>query len=383
MFDKVIIHYDEIGLKGKNRKYFEKLLVDNITKKAGKVLLKGFRESGQITFGIIPQTNQEEITEILSKIPGIAYFSFAKKVDLDLETIKKEAVTMINSRDFETFKVNAKRHDKSFKYSSMDINCAVGEAISALNRKAKMKNPDLMLKIEITKDSAYLSCEDVSGTGGLPTNQKQKVVVLLSGGLDSPVAAYMMMKRGCEAILVHCHNKNQSSDAVGDKIIRLSEALSKFQIKTKLFIVPFENIQKEIIMKAPSTTRMIVYRRFMIKIASVIAEKEKARFLVVGDSLSQVASQTIENLEATYKDSDKAVFTPLIGFDKNEITKISQKINTYDISILPYGDCCSYFLPKHPVLNINNRLLDRIESNIDADSLIKEAVSKADVKIIE
>ena len=177
----------------------------------------------------------------------------------------------------------------------------------------------------------------------MPINPKQKVVVLLSGGFDSPVAAYMMMKRGCEVILVHCHNQNIASYSVRDKIERLAQCLSDFQPKTSLFMVPFEKIQKEIIINANSRIRMLVYRRFMLRIASRIATINKARFLVVGDSMSQVASQTIENLEATYIGSEKPILTPLIGMDKQEIIDIAAHIGTYETSKQPYGDCCSYF----------------------------------------
>ena len=262
----------------------------------------------------------------------------------------------------------------------MELNSKLGEVIiKALNKKVKMKSPDIMLKIELSKKSAYISNEDIKGVGGLPTNPQQKVVALLSGGFDSPVAAYLMMKRGCEVILVHFHNKNQASSSVESKITKLAEQLSKFQVKTKLYIVPFESLQKEIIMKVNSKLRMLVYRRFMLKIASEVAGMNKAKFLIVGDSLSQVASQTFENLEATYTGLDKHVLSPLIGLDKREIIEISKRIGTYEISAMPYGDCCSYFLAKHPTLKADVKLLEKNEALFDVDKLVEDVLSKSRV----
>ncbi len=380
-FDSIVIHYDEIGLKGKNRTHFENKLIDNIKSKLKTISKRCIRESGQITITIDSKSNIEKIRDILTKIPGIAHFSFAKRSELDLEKIKKQSIAIIKEKDFKTFKVDTKRHDKNFRIKSPEVNAIIGAEINeTYNKEVDLKNPDLTLKIDLTSRNSYLSYEDIKGVGGLPTNKKQKVVALLSGGFDSPVAAYLMMKRGCEVIFVHFQNQNQMTGSVQDKIIQLAKQLSKFQLNTKLYIVPFEKLQKEIIMKVHSTLRMLVYRRFMIKIASKIAAENRARFLVVGDSLSQVASQTLENLESTYKDSEKHIFSPLIGMDKKEIIAISRTIGTNDISALPYGDCCSYFLPKHPELKATAGKLQFMEKEFDIGSLVEEAVKSAKLK---
>ncbi|MDP7140849.1 MAG: tRNA uracil 4-sulfurtransferase ThiI [Candidatus Woesearchaeota archaeon] len=380
IYDYIIIHYDEIGLKGKNRGSFEELLISNIEIKLKSLMKSCFRESGHITIEIDGKANISKIKEALSQIPGIAYFSLAKRVELNLDSLKKEAINFLEDKEYDSFKVNAVRHDKGFELNSMELNSKLGEVIiKALNKKVKMKSPDIMLKIELSKKSAYISNEDIKGVGGLPTNPQQKVVALLSGGFDSPVAAYLMMKRGCEVILVHFHNKNQASSSVESKITKLAEQLSKFQVKTKLYIVPFESLQKEIIMKVNSKLRMLVYRRFMLKIASEVAGMNKAKFLIVGDSLSQVASQTFENLEATYTGLDKHVLSPLIGLDKREIIEISKRIGTYEISAMPYGDCCSYFLAKHPTLKADVKLLEKNEALFDVDKLVEDVLSKSRV----
>ena len=374
-FDCVVVHYDEIGLKGKNKGYFEKLLMGNIVVKLKDVKHKIVRESGQLTIFFREKADYKVVCDVLSRIPGIAYFSFARKCSLDIDELKEESVKILSGLEFSSFKIDARRHNKDYKLKSSEINAVLGEAvINALGKKVKLDSPDVALKVEISHKGAYLSCASIAGVGGLPVNSRQRVVALLSGGFDSPVAAFMMMKRGCEVILVHFRNSNQMAPFVEDKISDLAKQLSKYQMRTALYIVPFEDLQKEIIMKAPAEVRMLVYRRFMIRIASGIAESCKARFLVMGDSLSQVSSQTIENLEATYKVSSKHIFSPLIGMNKREIMSVAERIGTHDISSRPYGDCCSYFLPKHPVLRADSKILDRIESEFDIEKLVMNAI---------
>lgn len=379
VFDSIVIHYDEIGLKGNNRTHFENKLIDNIKIKMKDLAKSCIRESGQITVAI--EKADPKIKDILEKIPGIAHFSFAKRCSLDIEEIKKHAIALLKDKKFDNFRVSTKRHDKNVKFKSPEVDTKVGkEIVDIYKKEVRLKNSDIDLKIDLTSRFSYISMEDIKCVGGLPTNRKQKVAALLSGGFDSPVASYLMMKRGCEVILVHFQNQNQMTGAVKDKILKLTKQLSKFQLNTKLYIIPFEKLQKEIIMKVHSTLRMLVYRRFMIKIASGIAKKEKARFLVVGDSLSQVASQTLDNLESTYADSEKGILSPLIGLDKKEIIAISRIIGTHDISALPYGDCCSYFLPKHPELKSTAGKLDSIEKEFDIGLLVEESIKNADIK---
>jgi tRNA uracil 4-sulfurtransferase len=381
-FDTVVVHYDEIGLKGSNRGTFENLLIDNIKTKLKNNFKEIKRESGQITITISKDNlkNIEKIDDALTKIPGIAYFSFALKCNLDIESLKKETIDFVKNLKFSSFKIDTHRHNKEHKLNSMEFNKILGEVVlNKYKKKVDLKNPDLNLKIEISSKAAYISSKSINGVSGLPTNQKQKVVSMISGGFDSPVASYLMMKRGCSVIYVHFQNKNQMKQAVIGKVVDLVKQLSKFQIKTTLYTIPFEEIQKEIIMKSKAELRMIIYRRFMLKISSKIAQLNDAKFIVVGDSLSQVASQTIENLKATYEASDIHVLSPLIGLNKREIIDISKQIKTYDISKQPYGDCCSYFLPKHPMLKASLGSLKKIESNFDIDSLIDSVIKKAKI----
>lgn len=377
--DSVVVHYDEIGLKGSNRAQFEKLLTKNIKQKLGKHLVRYERERGQIVLFI---DEIEHVEDALRRIPGIAHFVPSISCDLDIDKIREIGIELMQGLTFETFKVDTKRHNKQFSLTSVDVNTDVGQAIArTLQRKAKMRGADAVLTIEITNKHAFLSTGRITGVGGLPTDGKQKVVALLSGGFDSPVAAYMLMKRGCEVILVHCKNKNIHSSSVESKITDLAAQLSKYQQQTKLFIAPFDEIQKQIIMHIPAEKRMLIYRRFMFHIGAGIAKTEGARFLIVGDSLCQVASQTLENLEATYAEAPLHVLSPLIGMDKRDIMAISREIGTYEISSLPYEDCCSFFVPKHPELRAKAHILQRLEEKLDVNELASRAV--ADAKLIE
>ena len=395
-YDCIVIHYAEIGIKGKNRKYFEELLIKNIKSKLNDFISIAKRESGQITLYLKESLTGETfsaIREQLSLTPGIAYFSFAKRCPLNIDKIKhtiNEILNLINKnlqdnskKDLQnkTFKIDARRANKNFSYNSMELNKLLGEfVIEKFKSKVSLKEPDIKIKVEVS-NNVYISIEDIKAIGGLPVNPKQKVVALLSGGFDSPVASFLMMKRGVNVILVHFKNQNQVSASVENKIIELGKRLSEFQPETKLYIVPFEKIQKEIIIKVHSTQRMLIYRKFMLRIASKIAELNKAKFLVVGDSLSQVASQTLDNLKATYYKSPLPVLTPLIGLDKTEIIETAKQIGTYEISKLPYGDCCSYFLPKHPELKAHPYKLEQAMALFDIENLVNNAVENS--KIIE
>tara|TARA_B100000315_G_C14577269_1_gene588549 strand:+ start:236 stop:1504 length:1269 start_codon:yes stop_codon:yes gene_type:complete len=405
-FNCIVVHYSEIALKGKNRSYFEKLLMNNCKTKLSSLAINSFQDMSQI---VIESSTPEKAIPILEKIPGITYFSLAVKIPLTQEDMEKTIVSLLKqqysthllmggrsgiccaqepldmckeeeschqsinrwfltNKKFETFKISTKRRKKESEFSSSKLNNELGQlVVDKFKKKAQMKNPDVDIKVELADKFAYISLEDIKGVGGFPTDQRQKVVALLSGGFDSPVAAFSLMKRGCEVILVHFQNKNTLTKAVQNKVEQIATQLSNFQIKTKLFIVPFEDIQKEIIKDVPANLRMLIYRRIMLKISSIIANKHKALFLVTGDSVSQVASQTLDNLRAVYEESPLPIFTPLIGMDKQEIIDLAKQIGTDELSALPYGDCCSYFVPEHPNLRASAEKLIEIESKLKID----------------
>ncbi|MBR9678133.1 MAG: tRNA 4-thiouridine(8) synthase ThiI [Nanoarchaeota archaeon] len=370
----VLVHYSEIGIKKGNRKYFENLLTNNIRQRLGGLAKKVCKDYG---FILVETSKTKEVVKILEKVPGIAYLLVCSKSNLSMDDMRKKSSKLLEKKGFETFRVSARRQNKNFEKTSMQVNAELGAFIvKKTGKKVQLKKPDVELVVEVCNKNAYLSIERHEGIGGLPTDPKNKVVSLMSGGFDSPVASYLMMKRGAQIILVHFQNYKQMKGSVEDKIHQLAKRLSKYQGRTLLYIIPFEKIQQDIIMNVPASVRMLVYRRLMLRISGIIADKEKAKALVTGDNMSQVSSQTLENLGAVYPASKKIVLTPLMGFNKTEIINLSKKIGTYETSKLPYGDCCSYFLPQHPELRAKLEDLEKLEEKLDK-KLIAEAVKEA------
>lgn len=380
MYDGIIVHYNEIATKGKNRAFFENKLLTNINLAFNKEH-KIYRKYGLIYINLNENYNFEKTKQILKKIPGIAHFSFIKKASLDFENVKEKTFFFLKSINFKTFKVETKRNNKNYKYKSPDINAMLGEYIfKNLNKKVDVKNPDLIYYLEVCEKEIYMYFEKIKGIGGLPVGTGGKVICSLSGGIDSPVSAYLFMKRGFFVNFVHIYNNTLVKTQVLDKIKKLVEKLSKYQPNTKLYIIPFSEIQKQIIANVQSDYRMLIYRRYMFKIINEIAIKEKAKGIVTGDNLGQVASQTIENITSIYSASKLPIFSPLIAFDKNEIIKIAKEINTFNISIEPYPDCCSYMLSKHPKTSSTIDEVIALEKNIkNTPKFIAQAIEKGDL----
>ncbi len=375
----MLIHYSEIGIKGGNKSYFENMLAKNISEKTGLNVKKDYAR-------ILLEYKEEDfliIKKILQKIPGIANFSAARVSSLELREIENESLNELKDKDFETFKVDSKRQNKRFELTSQELNEKIGELIiDKLGKKARMKNPDVLLFIEICDKYAYIYSEKIQGIGGLPIGVSGKVVSLLSGGIDSPVASYSMMKRGCSVILVHVFSQTPQSGEVLSKIEKIAKSLSSYQLKTKLYLVPFKEIQKEIVAKVNSRIRMIIYRRFMLRIANMIAYREKAKAIITGDSVGQVASQTLDNLSSVYNASRLPVFTPLIGSNKDETINIAKNIGTYEYSIIDYLDCCSFMVSNHPETKSKKEEIIAAESAIElADELARRAVKDAKIVI--
>jgi thiamine biosynthesis protein ThiI len=375
----MLIHYSEIGIKGGNKSYFENMLAKNISEKTG---INARKDYARILLDY-EEKDFLKISGILQKIPGVANFSAARVSSLELEDIENESINELKGKDFETFKVDSKRQNKRFLLNSQGLNEKIGELIiDKLGKKAKMKSPDISLFIEVCDKSAYIYSEKIQGIGGLPTGVSGKVVSLLSGGIDSPVASYSMMKRGCSVILVHAFSHTPQSGDVLSKIEKIAKALSGYQLKTKLYLVPFKEIQKEIIANVNSKVRMIIYRRFMLRIANVIAYREKAKAIITGDSVGQVASQTLDNLASVYDASKLPIFAPLIGSNKEEIITVAKNIGTYEYSIMDYLDCCSFMVSNHPETKSKKEEIILAESAIEkADELARQAVKDAKILI--
>ncbi|MEM7819615.1 MAG: tRNA uracil 4-sulfurtransferase ThiI [Candidatus Aenigmatarchaeota archaeon] len=385
MYTYILVHYGEIGIKGKNRIYFEKKLIENI-KKALYGLQYEFinRLYGRIIIKLTKNSNIKMIKKRLKNVFGISYFSFAIDAKISINDMKKKALILLKTNKRKTFRITTRRSYKKFPYESRKVNEIVGKYIvDCTGMKVNLSKPDIEIFIEITERNAFIYYEKVKGLGGLPIGVSGKVVSLISGGIDSPVASFMMMKRGCEVVFVHFHNYTGLSYEVKNKIIKLVEILNRYQFNSKLYLVPFKEIQLEIIKYVPAKYRMIIYRIIMLRIAENILEKEKAKAFVTGDNIAQVASQTLENLNIIYNSTKYLVFSPLIGFDKNEIILMSKKIGTYNTSIKPYNDCCSFFVSKHPTTKGNINIIRNLEKMLKIKKLISNTIKKIEIIKIE
>ncbi len=368
----IVVHYGEIGIKGKNRDLFEKRLIENIKCVTEK---RVYRRYGKI----IVDSDDKRLKKVLSKIPGIEYFSFGYSCNTDLEEIKNCVERIVKEKSFKTFKISAKRSFKKFPYTSLELNKILGEfVVENFGKKVDLKDPDVTIYVEISEKESFVYMEKTKGVGGLPVGEG-KVVSLLSGGIDSPVASFLMMKRGLEVIFVHFYR----SDKNPEKIKRIVEILGDYQPKSVLYLVPTELVQKKIVKLIPAKYRMLVYKRFMIKLANVIAEKEKAKALVLGDSIGQVASQTLDNINCVYASSSLPVFSPLIGFNKSEIVDLAKKIGTYEISIQPYEDCCSLLSSPHPETRCKKENIEKLEEKLGLEEVFKEILDRTEKFIYE
>lgn len=379
----VVIHYNELGLKKGNRDYFENQLCANINKvleDCGTERAK--RISGRILLPLKPDAAMEEIQKRLARVFGIAYFAEAWASPQTLDDVEKNAWSLIDGRHFASFRIDTRRGDKRFPHTSVDINQRVGAYVKERSRaRVDLENAELTCWIEIVEKYALIYVERLSGPGGLPVGTSGKVVVLLSGGIDSPVAAWKMIKRGCTAVFVHFHSFPYTNKESQEKAKQIAKLLSLYQMRSKIYFVPFAEVQRHIMVDTPAETRVILYRRYMLRLAEQIAHREKARVLVTGDSVGQVASQTIENIDVISRAVPMPVLRPLIGDDKIEITDVARRIGTYEISIQPDQDCCSLFVPKHPETKARLDEIENSEGRLDVSEAMKAAVESSEVLV--
>jgi thiamine biosynthesis protein ThiI len=381
-----IVHYHELALKGRNREFFERQLIGNI-RTAMKDLAATRIESlrGRLRVILPEHVSDHIVKERLATVFGIANFSLAHAVPLnllkpDLDQLTRGIGAAVAQRTFDTFRVSAKRADKRLALTSMDVEKAVGKYLCDLTGKTvKLTAPDLTIHIELLAKDAYYSLDKIQGPGGMPVGVSGTVACLISGGIDSPVAAYRLMKRGCNAVFVHFSGRPLVSRASEDKVRELVQILTAHQYRSKLFVVPFGEIQREIVAEAPAPYRVVLYRRLMVRIARELAQADRCWALVTGDSLGQVASQTPENLSVIEEAAELPLLRPLIGMDKLEITDQAQRIGTFATSIEPDQDCCSLFIPPHPSTKTRLDDVRRIERSLDIGTLVKHGLDKAEV----
>ena len=377
----IVIHYHELGLKKGNRDYFENRLCRNLRATlvdcgCGEVR----RISGRILLELHPDCDLAEVQRRLGKVSGIAYFAEAWPCPLSLEGIEEKAWELIEPLTFESFRVFTRRADKNFPHTSVEINQRVGGTLKLRSgRRVDLENPELTCAIEVVDNRALIYVERRPGIGGLPSSTSGKVVVLLSGGIDSPVAAWKVIKRGCTAIFVHFHSFPYTNKESQEKAKQLAALLSEYQLRSKLYLVPFAEVQRHIMVETPADTRVILYRRYMMRLAERIARREKARMIVSGDSIGQVASQTIENMDVISRAVRMPILRPLVGDDKIDIIRVARQIGSYDISIQPDQDCCSLFVPKHPETKARLEEIEASELRLQVDDVMTEAMRSSEV----
>ena len=381
-----IVHYHELALKGRNRDLFEDRLVHNIQralKGVGVTRVEKLRN--RIRVLLPPEIDPSLIQDRLRRVCGVANFFLAHAVPLDiaqtrLDELSAAVIEDLRPKSFSTFRVTAKRADKRLPMTSMDVERAVGEAVcDTLGKKVNLKNPDLTIYLELLTKEAYCATEKVQGPGGMPVGVSGKVTCLISGGIDSPVAAYRMIKRGCHAFFVHFSGRPLVSRASEEKVRDLVQVLTAYQYESRLYIVPFGAIQREIVLNTPAPFRVVLYRRMMLRIAEEFARRESCWGLVTGDSLGQVASQTPENLSVVEEATALPLLRPLIGMDKLEITDEARRLGTYDTSIEEDQDCCKLFTPPHPSTKTRLDVLQKIERNLDVPGLVKQGLDIAEL----
>lgn len=381
----VVIHYHELWLKGGNRRFFVSKLVANLRAALEGISIEKIeRPNDRLIVRASDNASLDEILRRIERVSGVAYYALARAVESNLDALCEAAWQEIQPFSFATFAVRTKRSDKSFSHRSAEIEKIVGKFIldslesAGRHARVKLNNPDVTCRIEITSGPALVYARKIPGPGGLPANTAGKMMCLLSGGFDSAVAAYHMMKRGAHLSFTHFYGSGAHPGESSFHVARqLVHRLVPWQFTAKLYRVPFESIQREIVRYAPESCRVLLYRRMMLRIAEVLAQRNGALALVTGDSLAQVASQTLRNLVAVEAAAKMLVFRPLVGADKMEIIETARKIGTYDISAEPFHDCCPIFLPRSPALHSSAVALQSAEANLDIPRLVREGVESA------
>jgi thiamine biosynthesis protein ThiI len=390
----VICHYHVVALKQKNRRIFEKKLRTNIAFALSdlvgqRMVMRGYgRLKIVLPFGFDEREKLEIVRSRLSNVFGIVNFGIGLSVGLDIEDICEASLKVIEGKSFNTFRVKTKRQNKNFPLNSTEVNKQVGAFIiehfknNGADVKVDLKNPDLTVYVEIVDKEVYVYADRFKGSGGLPVGSSGKVVALISAGFDSPIASLLMMKRGAKVVFVHFHSYPYTSYDSIEQVREIVKILSKYQLHSKLYIVPIAEAQRIIVLNAPVGLRTILYRRLMVRIAEKVAQIEGAEALVTGESLGQVASQTLRNIRVINQVATLPILRPLIGIDKEEIIQKAKEIGTYEISSQPYDDCCSFLTGRHPETWANLDEILEIEKKLDWDNLIQMSFSGAQVEDI-
>jgi thiamine biosynthesis protein ThiI len=377
--NSVVVHYQEIALKGKNRPWFVSKLVGNLRRATSDLDVRSVRAlMGRIELVLGVEATYEQVAERVRRVFGVANFSRASRTSLDIEEIAAAIDRDLGDIETPSFRVSVRRADKRFPMHSPEIEREVGGRIKlARGWKVDLSNPALTIRVEVMADGAFYSFGKDRGPGGLPSGASGKVACLLSGGIDSPVAAWRMMKRGCTVQLVHFHSYPFLSRASQEKVREIATLLAGWQLSARLFLVAFGEIQRQVVLSTPAPLRVVIYRRLMVRIADRIAREHGAKALVSGEAIGQVASQTLENMSVIASATRLPILRPLVGMDKEEIVEQARRIGTYEISIVPDEDCCQLFTPKHPATKATVEMVEEAERALPMEELIEAAVRDA------
>jgi tRNA uracil 4-sulfurtransferase len=379
--NSIVVHYNELALKGRNRPWFVHMLVRNIrTALAGLSVPVVRSVMGRIEIELGP-ADWDAVRERLRTVFGIQYYSYAGNATLDLDEMAATIVKDLGDRRPASFRVTARRTDKRYPLTSPQIEFEVGGRIKeAKGWRVDLSNPELTVHVDLLTDRAFYFFGKEPGAGGLPTGTGGKVACLLSGGIDSPVAAWRLMRRGCSVLFVHFHSYPVLSRASQEKVRQLAAVLTTYQQRSRLMLVPFADVQQQVLLTIAPDLRVVMYRRLMMRIADKLARRWHAKALVTGEVIGQVASQTLDNLTTIGGATRMQVLRPLIGMDKDEITAQAQRLGTFPISIIPDQDCCTLFTPKHPATHVTPRQIEEAEALLPIDALVDATVAAAEME---
>jgi tRNA uracil 4-sulfurtransferase len=380
--DSVLIRYHEIALKKGNRPYFTELLKRNLLCAVKDLGAKDIRSlQARLLLSFNNDIDQQAVSERIGAVFGVANFSFVEQTPKDIDALRAGILNALNGTRFESFRIETQRGDKTFPLTSPEINRQLGAAVKAKSgARVDLSHPELTVSVEILPREVFFGFNRIPGAGGLPVGASGRVVALISGGIDSPVAAYRMMQRGCRLIFVHFHSVPYLDKTSQEKVRQLVTRLTRHQFTSRLYLIPFGEIQRQIVAAVSRPLRVVLYRRMMIRISEGVARKEKAKALVTGESLGQVASQTLENLSVIQAAATTPILRPLVGMDKQEIIDQARRIGTFDISSIPDQDCCQLFVPKHPATKATLIETEEAESRLDVKELLRSGIESAAVE---
>src|SRR5262245_48604541 len=380
--NSIVVHYKELALKGRNRPWFIQTLVRNLKTALRGLEIKAVRSvMGRIEVELGTATTWTDAHDRIRHVFGIANFSLAGTAPNEFDALAQAILVDLGERDAESFRVSVRRADKRFPLTSPQIEREVGGRIKqARGWRVNLDDPALNVHIEMLPDHAFYFFGKEPGAGGLPTGTGGRVACLLSGGIDSPVAAYRMMRRGCSVLLIHFHSYPILSRASQEKVREIAALLTRHQLRSRLVLVPFGELQQQVVLAVAPGLRVVIYRRPMLRIAERIARRAHARALVTGEVIGQVASQTLENMTAIANAATLEILRPLVGMDKDEISAEAERIGTFPISIIPDQDCCTLFTPKHPATRVRLSELEAAEEALPVEQMIAAALAASSIE---